>query len=557
MPSLNFAESTPALLIPLVWIMVACVCVGALVTEMPLPARRRLVAAGAGALLAAALVIAIFARYPDFDEAEHLHTTWLVARGLLPFRDFFQHHTPMLWVTLAPLLRLLPTGGYIFLAARLFALALSALAWCVGYRLALRVHGKGAAADVAPVMVLLAACALIPGEYFVLRPDLVSNILSLLAVGAMLRRADWRAAGLGGLLLGLALSYNPKHWPLVMVLPAALLSVRGGLWSGVRLSVVHALGVALGLVPMVAWLWSHGLVAGFVAWVLRFNSEQGSLVGGPLPVAWVALAGAWAWRGGAGRWQELGHSRRLVSAALVAASLILLLYGASFLKMTYHLQVFLILASAAGAAEGARFFAWARASRRGWLAGAVVAVCVVPVVRWGGVLPAGNLMAACHEAALLQQVAQGEPVLCVPPRHPIFAPDATYMQQPWEWLYFLRFPEVAAHLADIDDQITSRRPVVIFAGEPRQTIGRTHYPRDGARYSFIERFTNWGNITLPRAMRLQCFLEREYHFVRLERHWYWVRRDRALPPEAVVDDFSSRPAMPPYVRWNAELEEPR
>jgi len=32
------------------------------------------------------------------DEAEHLHVAWLYeSRGLFPFHDFFQHHTPVLW----------------------------------------------------------------------------------------------------------------------------------------------------------------------------------------------------------------------------------------------------------------------------------------------------------------------------------------------------------------------------------------------------------------------------------------------------------------------------
>jgi hypothetical protein len=509
------------------------------------------------ALLACAVVVAVFARYPDLDESEHLHTAWLVAHGQLPFRDFFQHHTPTFWLTLAPLVRVLPAGGYIYLAARLLALALALLAWLLGYRLALCLHDPRHRGALAAVMVVLAAAAVMGGEYLILRPDLISNVLSLLAVGVMLRRADARAAVLGGLLLGLSLSYNPKHWPLVGVLPVVVLSGRGGLVTGIRLSLVHALGVALGLAPMLAWLWSHGLLAGFMEWVIRFNSEQGSLVGGPLPLVWVLLAGVWAWRVGANRWAELDHERRLILTALVASALILLLYGAGFLKMTYHLQVFLILASAAGAREADTFLTWALRSRRGWLAGAAVALCLTPLVQWGIMLPQGSLTSAGREVNLLQQVAQGEPVLCVPPRHPLFAPDATYMQHPWEWLYFLRFPEVRSRLADIDDQITRRRPVVILAGEPRQTVGNTPYPREGARYAFIERFTNWGNISLPRAMRLQRFLEREYHLVRLERHWYWVRRDRALPPEAVVDDPTSPPTMPPYVRWNNELEEPR
>ena len=43
----------------------------------------------------------------DEDEAELLHTTWMVAHGATPYVDFWQHHLPMAWIALAPLVRAL------------------------------------------------------------------------------------------------------------------------------------------------------------------------------------------------------------------------------------------------------------------------------------------------------------------------------------------------------------------------------------------------------------------------------------------------------------------
>lgn len=37
------------------------------------------------------------------DDVEHLHSAWLVFEGKLPYRDFFQHHNPLLWYLFAPL----------------------------------------------------------------------------------------------------------------------------------------------------------------------------------------------------------------------------------------------------------------------------------------------------------------------------------------------------------------------------------------------------------------------------------------------------------------------
>lgn len=43
-------------------------------------------------------------RYFDLDELEHTHAAWLVSRGLLPYRDFFEHHTPGVYYLIAPFL---------------------------------------------------------------------------------------------------------------------------------------------------------------------------------------------------------------------------------------------------------------------------------------------------------------------------------------------------------------------------------------------------------------------------------------------------------------------
>lgn len=55
------------------------------------------------------VVIAVFyalltAYFPtqNGDNIEHIHTSFLVASGAVPYRDFFQHHNPLLWYLFAP-----------------------------------------------------------------------------------------------------------------------------------------------------------------------------------------------------------------------------------------------------------------------------------------------------------------------------------------------------------------------------------------------------------------------------------------------------------------------
>ena len=45
----------------------------------------------------------LFIREFDPDELQHLHSAWLISHGMLPYRDYFEHHTPWLHFLLAPL----------------------------------------------------------------------------------------------------------------------------------------------------------------------------------------------------------------------------------------------------------------------------------------------------------------------------------------------------------------------------------------------------------------------------------------------------------------------
>ena len=38
----------------------------------------------------------------DGDTLEHVHTSWMVYRGKIPYVDFFQHHNPLIWYVGAP-----------------------------------------------------------------------------------------------------------------------------------------------------------------------------------------------------------------------------------------------------------------------------------------------------------------------------------------------------------------------------------------------------------------------------------------------------------------------
>ena len=66
--------------------------------------------------------------YMCMDHAEHIHASWLVWQGQVPYRDFFEHHNPLLWFIFAPITALFYKNALILYVSRIFAFLCYALA---------------------------------------------------------------------------------------------------------------------------------------------------------------------------------------------------------------------------------------------------------------------------------------------------------------------------------------------------------------------------------------------------------------------------------------------
>ncbi len=68
----------------------------------------------------------------DSDEPQHLHVVWAWSRGLLPYRDVFDNHTPVFQALCAPLFRALGVRADILLPMRAAMIPIfAATIWCV------------------------------------------------------------------------------------------------------------------------------------------------------------------------------------------------------------------------------------------------------------------------------------------------------------------------------------------------------------------------------------------------------------------------------------------
>lgn len=493
---------------------------------LPSRARRRL--AAPAVLLAAVATVAVMwvGQRPDWDETEHLHSAWLMSQGALPFRDFWQHHSPMLWIALSPVLGAMSPGAHVCDFARGLSLSLSAAACLMAILLARRLHGPQA-----PALMVIALWAGIiePGQLHQLRPDLVANMLSLAALALLLSVPGAARAVLAGVLLGLAAAFTPKHLPLLLVLPLVLAWEGCGLLRLVRLASLHWLGGLAGLAPLWLWLVHHGLEGDFIYWVFQFN-EAGMRYGGGIPLLLLAAVVAWAARVRVDRGAQMRHGERIAWVALLMT--VLVYFIQPFHKTTYGLQMFMLLAAAVGSVEARQALQALGRARRFHYAGALVALYFLPTFLMGHYwLAKRDYFAGRAEIGGLISVMDGGPVFAVPPGHPIFAHDVTDVNQPWQWHRWLWRPEIAARLADTAERIISARPAIIIAGEGVVTpaIGSDVVPTPLGGMP-AERLARAGVMTEEEAGRLQAFLEQDYTLIRLNRRYYWLRNDRPFPP---------------------------
>lgn len=145
----------------------------------------------------------------DPDESQHLHAAWLVGEGRVPYRDFWEHHGPLMYYAIAPLTRAFRDSPRVYLAGRLgmiiSAFGMMAFLYLVARRL-------GAA--VGAVSVLLVAFQPRVIYYTTqVRPDVPALGLWLATVLALVR---WRESSAPiwmwatGLLLGVTAGFSPK-----------------------------------------------------------------------------------------------------------------------------------------------------------------------------------------------------------------------------------------------------------------------------------------------------------------------------------------------------------
>ena len=226
--------------------------------------------ARAAALVAALLTLPWLHRgLPlGWDELEYFRATKWVSEGRVPFRDFWEHHTPLQWFVFAPVAALAGSPG----ADAVVAMRWAQLAvWIAILILTMRL---GREPSRWWALLLLLATPLFVRSAIEYRIDVLGHLGFLAALFAAFR-GRWV---MHGFLMSAAVLANMRLAPLVVVTSALLLFWRDGEWRFNRRALWMTAGVAAAAVPFIAWLRLAGAWDAFLLGVGRYNVASSDLL---------------------------------------------------------------------------------------------------------------------------------------------------------------------------------------------------------------------------------------------------------------------------------------
>jgi hypothetical protein len=267
-------------------------------TDSPLGTRRSgayslyfVIAATLGLLVARIPVIVH--RFLDVDEFEHVHAAWCAFKGMVPYRDFFEHHTPWYYYLLGPFFRFFAVDSsfesarHFLIFGRVVSLALTVVSVVVIIQIG-RLWANTKVGLVAGFF--LASQPVIFQKTVEMRPDVFALPFFLGCLALLVRGLDRSASSPGrtraclvgaGLCLGAAVMCTQK---MLFVIPG--MAVGLGIWAllagphsdgkaGVRVLWAAVCGLAIGIPAALTWAMfalGHGGYA-FIANNFLLNSK--------------------------------------------------------------------------------------------------------------------------------------------------------------------------------------------------------------------------------------------------------------------------------------------
>jgi 4-amino-4-deoxy-L-arabinose transferase-like glycosyltransferase len=298
----------------------------------------------------------------DPDEFEHTHAAWCVFKGMIPYKDFFEHHTPFYYYVLSPFFHWFDvdlsfeSARHFLLFGRGLSLLLTMLSVFIVYRIGRLWQSRRVG--------IVAALFIVGQPVFFqktveIRPDVLALPFFLGGLWFLLRglgrSAESPARGLryflgGGLALGAAIMCTQK---MLFVLPGMCLGL--GVWAVLgedksrrraRLAAIALLFAGLAIAPALTWIAFTLRHAGgeLIANNFLLNAEWRSVVHQQLlrtlasswPVLLLCLLGATVWL-----YHFVRSSRREHGGVLLLGTLLGLVAGILVVPVA-HRQYYLM-----------------------------------------------------------------------------------------------------------------------------------------------------------------------------------------------------------------------
>lgn len=89
------------------------------------------------------------------DNVEHIHSTWLVFNNKVPYRDFFQHHNPLLWYVFAPFIGFITNQITLLDIAHSIGMITGCMTFFVVYKISVRFFSD----KIPTILSILTLCA--------------------------------------------------------------------------------------------------------------------------------------------------------------------------------------------------------------------------------------------------------------------------------------------------------------------------------------------------------------------------------------------------------------
>ncbi|MCX6640345.1 MAG: hypothetical protein NTW14_07675 [bacterium] len=214
---------------------------------------------------------------PENDEIEHFHAAWLMHQGQVPFRDFYEHHSPIFWVAIGTYYRLFGENFGVIPVCRAVMILIFALTSFFILNI-LRFYTRSPGGYLAAFGFPLLNLGLFHASLFVRSDPVILCLLTLaLWIAIPITKADrWKSPEIKRLILVFiclsgALSFSPRAGIPVAALFITLAVMGWRSMDKARLSTIIFIGGIMIILPTALLAWYYGIDQ-FLFWVYRYSA---------------------------------------------------------------------------------------------------------------------------------------------------------------------------------------------------------------------------------------------------------------------------------------------